>query len=57
MPRIMLLRKDGELARREADYVDNIHPCIWEREGSNEARLACAQLKSGINLRGNQADD
>jgi hypothetical protein len=26
-------------------------------EGSNEARLACAQLKSGMNSRGNQADD
>ncbi len=57
MPRVMLLRKDGELATREADYVDDIHPCIREREGSNEARLACAQLKSGMNSRGNQADD
>jgi hypothetical protein len=57
MPHVMLLRKDGELAMIEADYVDNIHPCIWEREGSNEARLACAQLKSGMNSRGNQADD
>jgi hypothetical protein len=57
MPRIKLLRKDGELATREADYVDDIHPCIREREGSNEARLACAQLKSRMNSRGNQADD
>ncbi len=57
MPCVMLLRKDGELATREADYVDDIHPCIWEREESNEARLACAQLKSGMNSRGNQADD
>jgi hypothetical protein len=57
MPCVMLLRKDGELATREADYVDDFHPCIWEREGSNEARLGCAQLKSGMNLRDNQADD
>ena len=40
MPRVMLLRKDGELATREANYVDDIHPCIRERDGSNEARIA-----------------
>ena len=57
MPRVMLLRKDGELVMREANYVDDIHPCIWERDGSNEAREACAQLKSGMNSMGNQADD
>ena len=57
MPRVMLLRKDGELATREANYVDDIHPCIRERDGSNEARKACAQLKSGMNSVGNQADD
>ena len=57
MPRVMLLRKDGELAKREANYVDDIHPCIRERDGSNEARKACAQLKSGMNSVGNQADD
>ncbi len=28
MPLVMLLRKDGELATREANYVDDIHPCI-----------------------------
>ncbi len=38
MPQVMLLWKDGELATREADYVDDIHPCMREREGSNEAR-------------------
>ena len=53
----MLLRKDGELATREADYVDDIHPCIREREGMNQARDACAQLKAGMNSLGNQADD
>jgi hypothetical protein len=31
----MLLHKDGELATREADYVDDIHPCIREKEGTN----------------------
>ncbi len=57
MPRVMLLRKDGELATREANYVDDIHLCIRERDGSNEAREACTQLKSGMNSVGNQADD
>ena len=57
MPRVMLLRKDGELATREANYIDNIHPCIWERDVSNEARKACTQLKSRMNSVGNQADD
>jgi hypothetical protein len=57
MPRVMLLRKDGELATREAHYVDDVHPCVRKREGSNEARRACAQLKSRMNSRGNQADD
>jgi hypothetical protein len=57
MPRVMLLRRDGELATREANYVDDIHPCIRERDGSNEARQACAQLKSRMNALGNQADD
>jgi hypothetical protein len=28
IPLVMLLRKDGELATREAHYVDDIHPCI-----------------------------
>jgi hypothetical protein len=58
MPRVMLLQKDGELATtREADYVDDIHPCIQERDRSSEARKACTQLKSGMNYLGNQADD
>jgi hypothetical protein len=56
-PRVVLLQKDGELATREADYVDNIHPCIWESDGSNKVRQACTQLKSGMNSLGNQADD
>ncbi len=57
MPRVMLLRRDEELATREAHYVNNVHPCVRKREGSNEARCACAQLKSQINAWGNQADD
>jgi hypothetical protein len=57
MPRVILLRKDGELATREANYVDDIHPCIREKDGSNEARRACAQLKTKMNAHGNQADD
>ena len=57
MPRVMLLRRDGELATREADYVDDIHPCIRELDGSGKARAACARLKSKMNSFGNQADD
>ena len=57
MPRVMLLRKDSELATREANYMDDIHPCIREREGTNQARDACAQLKARMNSLGNQADD
>ncbi len=57
MPRVMLLRKDGELATRKANYVNDIHPCTREKDGSFEARRACAQLKSGMNFRCNQADD
>jgi hypothetical protein len=57
MPWVMLLRKDRELATREANYVDYIHPCIQGRDGLNEAHCACAQLKSRMNSFGNQADD
>jgi hypothetical protein len=53
----MLLRHDGELATQEANYVDDIHPCIREREGSSEGWAACAGLKSKMNSFGNQADD
>ncbi len=57
MPRVMLLRKDGELATREASYVDDIHLCIQERDGSHKACLACAQLKLEMNSQGNPAED
>jgi hypothetical protein len=56
-PWVMLLRKDGELATREANYVNDIHPCTQERDGSLEARRACAQLNSGMNFCNNQADN
>ena len=57
MPRVMLLLKDGELATREAHYVDDIHPCVCKKEGSNETQRVCAQLKLQMNTRGNQAYD
>ena len=57
LPRVLLLRKDGELAKREADYVDNIHPVIRERDDESKARQACVQLKPKMNSVGNQADD
>jgi hypothetical protein len=57
LPRVLLLRKDGELATREADYVDNIHLVVRERDDESKARQACAQLKSKMNSVGNQADD
>ncbi len=56
-PRVMLLRADGEMATREANYVDDIHPCIRERDDSGEARAACTRLKSKMNSLGNQADN
>jgi hypothetical protein len=53
----MLLRQDGELATQKVNYIDNIHPCIRERDGFNEARAAHACLKLKMNSFGNQADD
>jgi hypothetical protein len=57
LPRVLLLRKDGELATREANYVNDIHPVIREKDNESRARQACAQLKSRMKLVGNQADD
>ncbi len=37
MPRVMLLRKDGELAMREANYVDDIHPVTREKDEEGKA--------------------
>jgi hypothetical protein len=57
MPRVMLVRKDGELANQEANYVDDIHPVTSEKDEEAKAHQACAQLKSKMNLLGNQMDD
>ncbi len=53
----MLLRKDGELATREANYVDDIHLVTREKDEEAKAHEACAQLKLRMNLLGNQVDD
>ena len=37
--------------------MDDIYPCIHERDGSSEAQRACTQLKLKMNAHGNQADD
>ena len=56
MPWVMFLRKE-KLATRKANYVNDIHLCIQERDRSLEACRACAQLTSGMNFWGNQADN
>lgn len=58
LPRVMRVRKDGELATAEETFVDDIH--LVGRDTATEARTweACKKLKSEImNHRGNQADD
>jgi hypothetical protein len=57
MPRAVLIWKDGELATCEANYVNNIYPVTREKDEEAKAHQACAQLKSEMNLLGNQADD
>jgi hypothetical protein len=58
MPRVMLLREDGELATTEVTFVDDIHVAGRAREGKfDNTKKACKQLKSRMNSRGNQADD
>jgi hypothetical protein len=57
IPWVMLLWKDGELAMRETNYVNDIHPVTREKDEEAKACQACAQLKLKINLVGNQADD
>ena len=50
MPRVMLLRADGELATTEVTYVDDIHLAGRVQDGKfNHARDGCKQLKSGMN--------
>ena len=58
MPRVMLLRKDGELATQEVTFVDDIHVAGRTKDGVfNNARAGCKQLKSRMNSLANQADD
>jgi hypothetical protein len=45
------------LATREANYIDDIHPVTREKDEKVKAQQACVQLKSKMNLLGNQADD
>ena len=54
VPRVLLLRKDNELACRHATYVDYVRAT---GHGRALARASIQQLKSGINSLGNQADD
>ena len=56
LPRVLLLREDGELATQEVDYVDDIHPVSRGRDETN-AVLDAKYLKSRMNSYANQADD
>jgi len=58
MPRVMLLRADGELASTEVTFVDDIRVAGRCKEGEfDHAKKSCKQLKSRLNSHGNQADD
>ena len=72
LPRVMLLRQDGELATQEETYVDDLHLVGRSAEGDWQvmgadgqvrlatfdlARDAAKQLKSRMNSLGSQADD
>jgi len=58
MPRVLLLRADGELATSETTFVDDIHVAGRVKDGEfDHARDACKQLKARMNSYGNQADD
>eukprot|EP00804_Cyclotella_cryptica_P007709 CCRYP_001331-RA/>CCRYP_001331-RA protein AED:0.40 eAED:0.40 QI:0/0/0/1/1/1/2/0/264 len=52
----MRLRRDGELAAAEVNYVDDIHPTARGRD-KGPAVKAAKWLKSHMNSVGNQADD
>ena len=54
LPRVMLLNEEGELAARQACYVDDIHVAA---RGHEATVAACKKLKSRMNSLGNQADD
>ena len=58
MPRVMLLRKDGELATTEVTFVDDCHVAGRAKEREfDHVMSGCKQLKSRMNSVGNQADD
>ena len=60
MPRVLLLRADGELATRGVTFVDDGRIAAHLRKGKfgfNLAVSGCKQLKSRLNSFGNQADD
>jgi hypothetical protein len=56
LPRVMLIRKDGELAVRLVDYVDYIHPCTRGINVSNAVKTDHF-LKSRMNSVANQASE
>ena len=56
LPRVLLLRADGELATQQVDYVDDIHPVSRGRDVTT-AEMDAKYLKSRMNSFGNQADD
>ena len=56
MPRVILLRKDKELASQEVNYVDDIHPVARGVDDTSAVRMA-RQLRTKMNYYGNQADD
>jgi hypothetical protein len=56
LPRVMLIRKDGELAVRLVDYVDDIHPATRGIDNSNAVRTDHF-LKTRMNSVANQASE
>jgi hypothetical protein len=56
LPRVMLLRKDGELAARLVDYVDDIHPSVRGKD-VRPATDAAHFLKSRMNSVGNMVSE
>ena len=58
LPRVLLLREDGEVAARQVTQVDDIRVAARAKVGEfDHAAAACKQLKSRLNSFGNQADD
>ena len=57
LPRVLLLRKDGKMATRQATFVDDIHPSGRDEGDDEHTKMACKQLKSRMNSRGNRAED